>query len=93
MASCGAPASQTHVSTVVGSSHESYAKNTTRRRRQGKQEMRGSGEEPGRTRSRHEGQRGERRKCDMITRDMRLEGWTWVGAKKKEEVCAAPFCA
>jgi hypothetical protein len=27
MASCGAPASQTHISTVVGSGHEFYTKN------------------------------------------------------------------
>jgi hypothetical protein len=28
MASCGAPASQTHISIVAGSGHELYAKNT-----------------------------------------------------------------
>jgi hypothetical protein len=55
MASCGAPASQTHISTVAGSGHESYAKNTTRRRRQDKQKMRSSSEAPARTCSRHEG--------------------------------------
>jgi hypothetical protein len=27
MAGCGAPASQTHISTVVGSDHEFYTKN------------------------------------------------------------------
>jgi hypothetical protein len=28
MASCGAPASQTHISIVAGNSHEFYTKNT-----------------------------------------------------------------
>jgi hypothetical protein len=32
MASCGAPASQTHISTVAGSGHEFYTKNARQNR-------------------------------------------------------------
>jgi hypothetical protein len=32
------------------------------------------------------------RKCDMVTRDLRLEGRTWVGARKGRNVCCTLLC-
>jgi hypothetical protein len=53
----------------------------------GKEKMHDSGEAPARSRSRHEGRKGrqQQRKHDMITGDMRLEGRTWVGARKRKK--------
>jgi hypothetical protein len=94
LASCGAPMSQTNNSLVASNDH----KTTPRTRREGgdkaRKKMHGSGEAPARTRPRHEGGIGGRRqrKCDMITRDMRLIGYTWVGARKARNVCCTLLC-
>jgi hypothetical protein len=78
---------------VASNDHETTPRTRREGDEKGKEKMHGSVKAPARSRSRHEGPIGGRRqrKRDMITRDMRLEGRTWVGARKRKKCVLQSF--